>query len=1062
MIGHNTKEMLILIVIHRCLERCLVMDKISGNFNALNHHLDIGFKWFKQELLMKRIIILAWLFVLSSTLFAQQTFFLNDPQAAFKQAKEYFQKEYYSLAYPLFRELQSVQREGEVTEQSVNSQELRYYTLVCGLKQGDSGAAVGARQFIDLENNQARGEMMSFHLAEYYFREKNYKEAVKLYEAAGIDNLGNQEIADLKFHQGYCYFTLQQFDQARPLFDAIRQMPKNPNYIDANYYYGFISFYKKSYQEALDAFRVVQDRPAYSKVVAYYIANIYLIQNQNDKAIQYAAAELAKGGQYYDLELRQLVGHGYYEKQDFQKALPYLEQYVSQSKKVSREALYELSYCYYQTKNWNKAIEGFKQLGGKEDSLAQNSMYMLGDAYLKTGQKANARNAFLFCSSNSRNNIQKEVSQYNYAKLSYELGYQDVALAELRDFLHNYPASAYNNEAKELLVNVLTNANNYKDALSLMDSLGSSGQNAKKLYPRILYGRAVELINDGLLIQANDLLDKALRDANSTPELPFINFWKGETSYRLNRIDDAIRYYFEYLKSNAVNGEANPTNAKYDLGYCFLKKENFKQAQGYFEQVAKTARIDASSLEQDAYLRDADCYYMDRDFKTSLAMYNKVLEYSWPSSDYATFQKAMIAGINNGNEKISLLNGMIRKFPSSGLVPDANMEIANTYLGNEQFKEAIPYLKNVISAPGNEALKPRAYLRSGIAYYNLNSNKEALNQYNILLKQFPNSPEAQEALDNSKSIYVEEGRSSEYVNFAKSLGVDISSNQEDQLAYQEAEVQFNNGSFANATQRFEEYLSKFPDGKYSLEANYYKSEIYFNQKNWTKSAGGYEAVADKAPNKFGEKSLLQAARINFFYLKDYAKAEKYFTRLKDFASSQENKMEAMRGLLRSQYELKKWTDAVANAKDLLDQKGLSTDDRILANLSIAKSYQANNQCDASLQYFRTVASLSKAAYGAEARYETANCLFQQNQLKEAEKVAFEVINKSGSYEEWVTKSYLLLGDIYFKEKDYFNARATFQSISENAKMEDLRQLAKQKLNQVADEERKGSKISGDN
>jgi hypothetical protein len=84
---------------------------------------------------------------------------------------------------------------------------------------------------------------------------------------------------------------------------------------------------------------------------------------------------------------------------------------------------------------------------------------------------------------------------------------------------------------------------------------------------------------------------------------------------------------------------------------------------------------------------------------------------------------------------------------------------------------------------------------------------------------------------------------------------------------------------------------------------------------------------------------------------------------------------------------------------------------------------------------------------------------QQNQLKDAEKAAFEVINKSGSYEMWVTKSYMLLGDIYFKEKDYFNAKATFQSIIDNAKMEDLRQQAQQRLNQVIEEEKKDSKLS---
>ncbi len=64
-------------------------------------------------------------------------------------------------------------------------------------------------------------------------------------------NLSNREIADMKFHEGYCYFTQKQFDKAIPLFNAIRQLPKDPNYIDANYYYGFICFYRKDYTEAL-------------------------------------------------------------------------------------------------------------------------------------------------------------------------------------------------------------------------------------------------------------------------------------------------------------------------------------------------------------------------------------------------------------------------------------------------------------------------------------------------------------------------------------------------------------------------------------------------------------------------------------------------------------------------------------------------------------------------------------------------------------------------------------------------------------------------------------------
>jgi TolA-binding protein len=1010
---------------------------------------------------VKYTVLLSFI-LLGFSSFAQQTAYYTDPQAEFRQGKEFFEHEYYSLAFPIFRDLNYSLRETDKSNNSVEYADVRYYYLVCALEQNDKTAVTAAEDYIELENNAPRVGMLSFHLAEYYFRQQDYNSAVKLYDHAEIDNLSNREIADLKFHEGYCYFTLKQFDNALPLFNAIRQLPQDPNYIDANYYYGFICFYQKKYNDALEAFKVVEDNPTYEKVVPYYVANIYLVQGQKDKAIAYAEARLKKGNQYYDSELRQLVGHGYYEKQDFVKALPYLESYVNKSKTVSRVDLYELSYCYYQTKDWNKAIAGFKQLGGKDDSLAQNSMYLLGDAYLRTGQKANSRNAFLFCSMNSSNPKQKEISRFNYAKLSYELGYQDIALTEFQGFLQQYPNSEYAREARELLLSVLAQTSNFKDALTLLDSVDHPSENVRKLIPRVLYGRATELANDGLLTNANELLDKALKDPNNGSVLPYIQFWKAEIAYRLNKIDDAIPYFLEYLKSGAVNGEVNPTDARYNLGYCFLKKENYRQAQAFFEQVVHTPKLNSSPLEQDAYMRDADCFYMNRDYKTALTMYNKAIDFSWPASDYATFQKAMIAGVSNGRQKVDLLNSITRRYPASGLSADVNMEVAGTLLAGEQYREALPYLKNVLRSPGADALKPRAYLQSGIAWYNLNNNKEALNQYDSLLRQYPNSPEAQDALDNAKTIYVEEGRSSDYVNFAKGMGVEVSASQEDQLAYEEAEVQFNNGNFPGAVQRFEAYLAKFPDGKYSLEANYYKSEIYFSQKDWAKAVVGYAAVSDRAPNKFGEKSLLQAARLYFFNLKDYSNAEKYFSRLKDFASSEENKLEAMRGLLRCQYQLQQWPDAVGNAKDMLNQKSASTDDKVLANMAIANSFKADNKCESALQYFRIAAGLTKSAYGAEARYQIADCLFQGGQLKDAEKAAFEVINKSGSYEDWVTKSYLLLGDIYFSEKDYFNAKATYQSIIENAKIEDLRLRAQQKLAQVTEEEKKGSKIDSSN
>lgn len=998
------------------------------------------------------------------TVSAQQSHYYKESPKTdlFKEAKEYFQKEQYSLAYPLLKQLQQSLRESDRANYSVTVQEVNYYLTVCALKQNEDRSENMARDFIATEKNTARVQMMNFHLAGYYFRKQDFTNAVMLYEQSNIANLSNREIADMKFHLGYGYFTQQRFAQAKPLFNTIRVMKDDPNYHDANYYYGFLAFRDRQYGEALSAFRIVENHKAYSSVVPFYIAQIYYIQGKKEESIAYIQNKLKSGNtQYYDLELKQLIGHAHFERKEYSMALPYLEEFVNRSQKVRREDLYELAYCYYQAGQLNKAIEGFKQLSGKEDSLSQHAMYLLGDAYLKTGQKANARNAFLFCASNSSHAEQREISRYQYAKLSYELGFQDEALNGLRTFLNNYPNSGYTAEARELLVAVLANTNNYRDALTLMESLNNPSPNARRVFPRILYGRATELVNDGRLAEADALLDRALKEQNNHSVLPFIHFWKGEIAYRTNRLDDAIRHYHAYINAGSPSGgEANAVSARYNLGYCYLRKENYAAALTFFEPISRNPSLSSDALTQDAYIRAADCYYMNRDFTKAKAMYDNVIKFSWPAEDYATYQVAMIAGIRNPNEKITLLNTLNRKFPTSSLVTDANMEIAGAYLSQERFRDAIPYLNNVINSKENSSDKPAAYSKLALAYYNLNNNVEALKYYNILVTQYPNSPEADAALDNVRAIYIEIGKPGEYADFMRRAGRPLSVDAEDSLTYAAAKTQFDNGNTTAALTGFQSYLQRFPNGVYALDAHFFSAEIYLARKDWSNALRGYETVAAKAPNRFAEKAILEAARIYFFELKNYQKSETYFAQLKDIASNQENRLEAMRGLLRSQYQLQKWTEAVNNAKDLSNAKGSSTDDKTLASMAIAKSYEVNGQFDLAIANYKTVVQLNKAALAAEARYSIAYCWFQVNKLADAEKAAFETINKSGSYDYWVTKSYILLGDIFFKQKDYFNAKATFQSVVDNSINAELKTEAQMKLSKVMEEESKGSKVGG--
>ena len=211
-------------------------------------------------------------------------------------------------------------------------------------------------------------------------------------------------------------------------------------------------------------------------------------------------------------------------------------------------------------------------------------------------------------------------------------------------------------------------------------------------------------------------------------------------------------------------------------------------------------------------------------------------------------------------------------------------------------------------------------------------------------------------------------------------------------------------------------------------------------------------------SRFFENATLQLARIYYFEVKDYINAKKYFESLNGNATNPENQLEALRGLVRSYYQLKDYVTANDASKALLSKKGISTDDKSIAGLVLGKSQQAANDTIAAIESFKSVVPINKSAWGAEARYELAATYFGLNNYNVAEKYAMSVIKETGSYDLWVTKSYLLLGDIFMKQKDYFNAKATYESVAKNASITELQLEAQQKLAIVLEEEKKSSRI----
>ena len=296
---------------------------------------------------MKQLLtLLIFSVIISIPSSAQLTHSFTDKEKQFKEVSQLFNNQQYAVAYPLLQELKLQYSQNPNEYPAYWSDDMNFFYIVTGLKLGITIAEDQASQYLIEVLNRPRKEQMHYHLGHYYFKNNEFKKSLDNYKAAGIENLNNEEISNAKFEMAYSYFNLKMLKEAKPLFNEIQQLTESKYYIPANYYYGFISYFDHLYDQSLKSFKIVEKDEEYKKIVPYYIAEIYYFQQKKDASLKYAESIPNKSELYYANDLNLLMGQIHYEKGAYTKAIPLLENYVKNTNKVSKEIVYELSFCY--------------------------------------------------------------------------------------------------------------------------------------------------------------------------------------------------------------------------------------------------------------------------------------------------------------------------------------------------------------------------------------------------------------------------------------------------------------------------------------------------------------------------------------------------------------------------------------------------------------------------------------------------------------------------------------------------------------------------------------------
>ena len=116
----------------------------------------------------------------------------------------------------------------------------------------------------------------------YFFRE-DYDAALALLASARLDLLGSEERDDMTYRLATCYLKTGNVKEAAIWFETLRSTSRR-YHADCTYYVAYIRYTQQRHDEALKGFLSLQDDAKYKNLVPYYIAEIYLLKKQYDKA----------------------------------------------------------------------------------------------------------------------------------------------------------------------------------------------------------------------------------------------------------------------------------------------------------------------------------------------------------------------------------------------------------------------------------------------------------------------------------------------------------------------------------------------------------------------------------------------------------------------------------------------------------------------------------------------------------------------------------------------------------------------------------------------------------
>lgn len=920
-------------------------------------------------------------------------------------------------------------QQGLSPEDRYERQKVEFYLAACSVELGDKDAEGALKGFAERWPGSVFSNDILFSLASYYCTQGDMAAAARTFADVDYPSLGAQRKAQYDVRMGYAAFGEGRYDEAYGYFDRVGLRSEYADH--ALYYKSYIDYARGDYVRAKEGFHRLASSAAYAPLVPYYLLQLEFMEGNYRYVVREGDALAAKAAPQHRTELERVMAESWYHLDDYEKTIHHLAAFRRNGGAFGRNEEYLMGYSLYRTARYTDAEDYLRRACGPDDALTQNASYHLADCYVRRDAKREAMQAFAMAASDASDSSIAEDALFNCGKLHYELGggVFNEAINLLTRYIDRYPSSPRVPEARELLIAAYYNSRNYDAAYEAIKSIPSPDADLRAALQKIAYFRALEAWSAGEAVDAKRLLAESAAVGVSPKYHALALFWQGEIAYAEGNYASAAEYFDAYLR-RAPRSAAEYAFACYNLGYSYFSQERMKEAGEAFSKFL-ALRKTADAYRADAWNRLGDVQYAARDFDAAVGSYEKAAASGHPAKYYAHYQRAVTLGVQHKVlPKIDALKRIIA-VGEGDYVDDASYELGRTYIAQEQYGEGAKSLERFVNDYPSSPMRTQALADLGLAWLNLGDKDKSLAYYDKVVAAAPQSAEAKGAMEGIRDIYVSRGDVDSYFAYAEKAGLesDVSLVARDSLTFAAAQQLYLAEQHEPAARALSGYAEHFPQGYYLTDALYYLSDSYLRLGRRSEAIETLTALAERSSNSHTLTALERLSEITYADGR-YSEAAWAYRRLYDAAPDTESRHAALTGYVRATLAEGDAAKIGPMAADVAAQNDAGPVAMRESQFALAEQLRGQGMWKEAVKVYRKLGAEVKSAEGAASAYYILQDTFESGDLDKAEKAAFAFIDKQTPQAYWLAKAYLLLGDVYARKGDVFQARATYQSVAD--------------------------------